>query len=151
MKHLLHYTFEWQSLIFIVIAFIAAAYFLKIHKAIAQSYRERFTSEYKAERWHLHTLYSRWIIAVGFIVMGLFSVFQVPYFPIVIVPFMGLIFGYAMNFVREWYVAQKVGKGKDGKYLNPMDYNDIRHGAVGGMEGALIGFIVVLIIFFIRA
>ena len=147
MKHLLHYTFEWQSLIFIAVA-IGIMQLFGINKLIIDAYKQRGTAEYKAERWHLHTMITRYGMALLVICLSWFSVFQIPYLPLVAVAFGALLLGATINYLRERYVMRKTGKNKNGDYLNEVDMRDVLHGAVGGMEGAVIGFVVVLVIFF---
>lgn len=148
MEHLLKYTFEWQSLIFIAVALLIMHYF-GILKLIASAYKDRGTSQYKSERWHLHTIYTRYGCAVVILLMSFFPIFQIIYWPIVAAFFAGLIFGATANYLRERYMMKKSGVKPNGDPVNPVDLNDVLHGAVGGMEGTVLGVVLSLAIFFV--
>lgn len=151
MNHLLNYTFEIQSLIFfaVFVAFIFAFKKFPLGKLIIEAYKQRSHPDYIIHRYKIHTQATRYILIGLMLFLSLFKVFHVQYWPLVVAPFFGLIIGATINYLRERYIMMKSGKKANGEPINPVDLNDVLHGAIGGMEGSTIGLIGALIIYLV--
>src|SRR5690606_11032645 len=150
MEHLLNYTFEWQSLIFGAVVAIVLAVTGLLNR-FKNDYKMRFqnVATYKYHRYHLHHRLTFWVMFALTVGASFFDVFHVQYAPLIAAMYGGLILGAIGNYIRERIVMSKTGKNAAGDWLNEVDLNDVRHGAIGGMEGTVAGLIVVLIMFFI--
>lgn len=151
MKHLLNYTFEIQSLIYfaVFLAFIFAFKKFPLGKLIIEAFKQRSHPDYIIQRYKIHTQTTRYILISLMLFLSLFKVFHVQYWPLVVAPFFGLIIGAIINYLRERYMMKKAGLKPNREPKNPVDLNDVLHGAIGGMEGAPIGLMFVLILYFI--
>ena len=122
--------------------------FKKWFMLVANDHVMPFTEEGRAEikrsAHHFHYYYTAATIALLMILAAAIDrFFTLDWFQVKSVGFVGcVIIGYlvglAVNFVREWYYSEIKGK--------EWEFRDIRFGGYGGRDGAIVGYLLVLML-----